>query len=322
MGVMTDLVKKSQKRWGKKYIDTRNWPVYNEQLVQRGEYLLDLEWVQSWDDELMKMNANKVGSPYQFPKSMIQIQGIWHAKEIPYRMIEGITRRLYEITNLPDFNHYSTVNRRVNKLDIHLDVPTGDTLYLFSDGSGFQAIEGGEYLREKYGKKNRRWIQVIILGDPKTKEPVSFEVNIIPTSEAESTKKQLNELIENNNEIIEFGGDGSFDNIEFWKYLEEQKIRPIIKPDKNARDDSDSNWRNLNVKFLNEFGYEKWAKTLNYGKRWTATEGIFSAIKRIFGEQLRAKSENGMVQEAKMKVWAYKVLKRYGEAQINNFISS
>jgi hypothetical protein len=69
------------------------------------------EWVQSWDDELMKMNANKVGSPYQFPNSMIQMQGIWHVKEIPYRMIEGITRRLYLIANLPDFNHYSTVNR-------------------------------------------------------------------------------------------------------------------------------------------------------------------------------------------------------------------
>ena len=262
----------------------------------------------------MKMNANKVGSPYQFPNSMIQMQGIWHVKEIPYRMIEGITRRLYEIANLPDFNHYSTVNRRVNRLNIYLNVPTGDTLYLFSDGSGFQAIEGGEYLREKYGKKNRRWIQVIILGDPETKEPVSFEVNLVPSSEANSAKKQLNKLIENHVEITGFGGDGSFDNIEFWKYLEEQRIRPIIKPDKNARDDSESNWRNLNVKFLKEFGYEKWSKTLNYGKRWTATEGIFSAIKRIFGEQLRAKSEIGMVQEAKMKVWAYKILKRYGEA--------
>ena len=287
--------------------------MYNEQLVKRGEYLLDFDWVCSWNDELMKMNMNKVGSPYQFPNSMIRMQGMWHTKKIPYRMIEGITRRLYKLADLPDFNHYSTINRRVNKLEIHLDVPEGDILYLFGDGSGFQAIEGGEYMRSKYGKKNRRWIQVIILGDPVTKEPVSFEVNLIPTSEADSAKKQLNELIENDIDITGFGGDGGFDKIDLWRHLEKHKIRPIIKPDKNARDDSKSQWRNMNVKFLNEFGYDKWSKTLKYGKRWTATEGIFSAIKRMFGEQLVAKSENGMIQEAKMKVWAYKTMKRYGE---------
>lgn len=311
---MTNLKNKLNKRWGKKYIDNRDWPTYNDQLVKRGEYLLELEWVESWEDELQKMNEHKVGCPYEFPNSLIQMQGIWHVKKIPYRMIEGITRKLFEFTKLPDFNHYSTINRRVNKLDIRLEIPSGAKLCLFADGSGFQAIEGGEYLRSKYGKKNRRWIQVIILGHPETKEPISFEVNVIPSSEADSAKKQLDELIEDGVEIKAFGGDGGFDKIDLWKYLEDKKIRPIIKPDKNARDDSDSKWRNMNVKFLKEWGYERWAKTLNYGKRWTATEGIFSAIKRMFGEQLVAKSEKGMIQEAKMKVWAYKIMKRYGEA--------
>ena len=313
LGMMTDLSKKLNKRWGKKYIDTRNWSQYNEQLVKRGEYMLDLEWVQNWDNELIRMNENKVGSPYKFPNSLIKMQGIWHTNKIPYRMIEGITRQVYGLAGIPYYNHYSTINRRVNKLEIKLEILDKDFLYLFSDGSGFQAIEGGEYLRSKYGKKNRRWIQVIILGDPETKEPVSFEVNIVSSSEADSAKRQLDDLIEKGIEIGRFGGDGGFDKIDLWKYLERQGIRPIIKPDKNARDDTISKWRNMNVKFLNKLGYQKWSKVLNYGKRWTATEGIFSAIKRMFGEQLVAKSEKGMIQEAKMKVWAYKTLKRYGE---------
>jgi len=179
---MTDVTKKLQKRWGNKYIDNRNWPRYNKELVKRGEYFLDLNWVRGWNDELEKMNMNKIGHPYEYPESLIRTQGIWHTHRLPYRMIEGITMQLYKMARLPSYNDYTTVNRRVNKLDFSLDVPVGKKLVLFSDGSGFQAIEGGEYLRSKYGKKNRRWIQVIILGDAETNEPVSFEVNIVPTS--------------------------------------------------------------------------------------------------------------------------------------------
>jgi len=48
---------------------------------------------------------------------------------------------------------------------------------------------------------------------------------------------------------------------------------------------------------------------MEYGKRWPATEGIFFAMKRIFREQLMARSEVGLVQDASLKVWAYKRLK-------------
>lgn len=311
---MTDLAKKLIKRWGKKFVDKRDWPKYNEELVKRGEYLLDLEWVRKWNDELEEMNKNKLGRPYEYPDSLIRTQGVWHTHRLPYRMIEGITRQLYKMAKLPAFNDYTTINRRVNKLDISLQAPLGKNLVLFSDGSGFQAIEGGEYLRSKYGKKNRRWVQVVILGDPETKEPVSFEVNLIPSSEPDSAERQLDELTNAGADVKAFGGDGGFDKIDLWKYLKRKKIRPVIKPDKNAITESESDWRNLNVKCRNEIGYKKWASMLRYGTRWPATEGIFSAIKRMFGEQLVGKSEVGMVQETKMKIWTYKTMKNYGEA--------
>lgn len=312
---MTDVKKKLQKRWGKKFEDKRNWEEYNEQLVKRGEYLLDLDWVKGWSKELARMNDGKVGQPFTFPESLIEVQSVWHAKSHPYRMIEGMTRELSRIAGLPAYNDYSTVNRRVNKLDVKLELPTGDNLALFSDGSGMQAIEGGEYLREKYGKKNRRWVQIIILGDPETKEPVSFEVNITPKSEAESTKKQAGDLQEQGITIKTIGGDGAMDEMGLWGYLEENKIKPIIKPDKNARDDTVCELRNSVVKERNKKGYKKWAKKNGYGMRWPATEGIFSAIKRIFGEQLAATSEIGLTQEAAIKIWAYQKIKRYGAQQ-------
>jgi DDE family transposase len=311
---MTNVEKKENKRWGPEFIDGRDWPKYNEQLVRRGEVLLDVNWVNGWDEELRQMNDGKVGRPYKFPNSLIRMQATWHNQKLPYRMIEGLTRRLYDLSNLPAYNDYSTVNRRLNKLNIQLDLPVGPNAVLFADGTGFQAIEGGEYLRVKYGKKNRQWIQVIILGDSNTKEPVSFEVKLKLGSEPDSAERQMDELMSQGVKIGAFGGDGAFDKISLWNYLEDNSIRPIIKPAKNARVDSDSEWRNQNAKYRREHGYGAWSKAVGYGARWPATEGIFSAIKRMFGEELVGKSPIGMLQEAKMKVLAYTMMKRYGEA--------
>ena len=259
------------------------------------------------------MNIGKVGKPYDYPNSLIRLQAIWHTKQLDYRMIEGITRQLCEIGQLPAYNNYSTVNRRVNKLDLKLDLPEGENLILHSDGTGFQAVAGGEYLREKYGKKNRRWVQVIILGDPVTKEPVSFEVNIIQASESESTRRQLERLDSEGADIAGAGGDGAMDDMRLWDLIEKKKWIPVIKPDKNAKEDSENELRNKTVKERNKLGYKRWAKKNRYGFRWPATEGIFSALKRMFGEQLAAKSERGMIQEAGLKIWAYQRMKRYGE---------
>ena len=245
---------------------------------------------------------------------MIELQAVWHAKSLPLRMIEGITRRLTEFGKIPDYNDYSTANRRINNLSCQLVLPASNNLTLFSDGTGLQVVESGEYLREKYGKKNRRWVQVVILGDPVTKEPVSFEVNLVQQSELDSAERQLAELLKNNIKIGYFGGDGSYDAIALWNWLVYNRIEPIIKPDKNAIVPSGSRERDKNVKERNDLGYDLWAREHGYGHRWTATEGIFSAVKRIFGEQIHARSELGMIQEAKVKFWAYQRMKHYGEA--------
>jgi len=300
------------KRWGDSYIDRRNWSVCNEQLVRRGEYLLDTNFVSNWESDRNQMNLGKRGAPFLFPNSLIELQAIWHAKNIPFRMIEGITRKLAEFSKVPDYNDYTTANRRINKLACKLILPKSDNLTLFSDGTGLQVVESGEYLREKYGKKNRRWIQVIILGNPKTKEPVSFEVNLIQDSELDSAKRQLAELNKRVN-IGCFGGDGSYDEIALWNWLGYNGIEPIIKPDKNAIVPSGSRERDKNVEERNVLGYDLWSREHGYGYRWPATEGIFSAVKRIFGEKIHARSEPGMIQEAKIKFWAYQRIKRYGE---------
>jgi len=307
---MTSLNKKLHKRWGRKFNDVRNWRKYNEHLVKQGEHLLAFDFVECWNEELSAMNSGKVGAPYQFPNTLIELQSLWHAKQLPYRMIEGMTRDLARMGHLPEYNDYSTVNRRVNELSYCLALPQGNDIIVFSDGSGLQAVNGGEYLREKYGKKNRRWIQIILLGDAKHHEPISYEIKLLPASEPDSTQKQIKKLLSSGVTIKSVGGDGGLDKKSLWDFLEQENITPLIKPDENALSDTKCPSRNQAVLERNKLGYKKWSKKNGYGRRWTATEGIFSAIKRIFGEQIKATSEKGMLQEAACKIWAYQRIQR------------
>ena len=58
-----------------------------------------------------------------------------------------------------------------------------------------------------------------------------------------------------------------------------------------------------------KLGYKEWAQEKSYGERWLCTEGIFSAVKRIFGETLHASKIRNSYQEARLKLWSYNQLK-------------
>ena len=84
-----------KERWGRPYIDDRDWSIYNEHLVKRGEFYLCLDFIDHWDDELAQMNAGKPGRPFQYPERFI----VWMARihtflQMPYRQMEGFVREL------------------------------------------------------------------------------------------------------------------------------------------------------------------------------------------------------------------------------------
>ena len=59
--------------------------------------------------------------------------------------------------------------------------------------------------------------------------------------------------------------------------------------------------------------WEDWARDKNYGKRWLGTEGIFSSVKRIFGEKTRTKTTENMYHEIKRRFWAYETMRKYAQ---------
>ena len=65
-------------------------------------------------------------------------------------------------------------------------------------------------------------------------------------------------------------------------------------------------------------GYERWARENNYGMRWPGTEGIFSAVKRKFGENTLSRSEDGLLAEGYQRFWVYDEMREYGEKHMSD----
>ncbi len=53
-----------------------------------------------------------------------------------------------------------------------------------------------------------------------------------------------------------------------------------------------------------------------YGLRWAGAEGIFSAMKRKFGENVVSRSPGGLVAEGYQRIWAYDALREYGKGGV------
>src|SRR5919204_4206047 len=107
-----------------------DWPSYNQSLVRRGQVLLDFDVLEGWDNELVRMNHGKVGEPYDYPDSFIQLLGYMRVYfHLPYRQTEGVVRA-HAGKQIPSIPDYSTINRRTNKLDIKVNNRIGNDIII------------------------------------------------------------------------------------------------------------------------------------------------------------------------------------------------
>jgi hypothetical protein len=122
-------------------------------VVRHCQVLLDFEVLDRWDHELSQMNLGKVGEPYYYPDSFIEILRFlkiyFHLsyREIPYRQTQDIIKPHANILNTP---HYSTISRRINKLDIKINEKLGDDIVIALDSTGIKLANKEEWMRRKW----------------------------------------------------------------------------------------------------------------------------------------------------------------------------
>ena len=285
----------------------RNWKEYNEKLVRRGELYISLDFLDSWDDELAKMNKGKVGRPFVYPENFMYFLAFIHIAFLPFRQIEGFLRKLSEFIPKIKSADYSTICKRLKKLDVNLPENLGGDIVVAVDSSGMKVTNRGEWIRNKW-KIRKGWIKVHIAVDVKTKELLALEVTDERVSDGKMLKPLIEQAKERGGRVNRVYGDGGYDSKENFNYLAENGIEPVIKIRNNSSTKSrGSPSRAKRVREYRKLGYERWRDRYRYGYRWSA-ESFFSGVKRVFGETCRSKSKDALFQEVKMKFIFYNML--------------
>ncbi len=298
-------------RWGNSYKDKRNWKEYNEELVIRGTFLLDLNFAEQWDHELVEMNRGKRGSPYRFPESFMKFMLIWK-QYLDYRGLEGMARSMMDLNLIPEYGDYTTIWTRIHDLRPDLGIAGMEYADIGTDGTGMKTNNAGSYRIIKYGDpdaKRKKHLVVIITADVRKKKITGIESHIEGSgpSEPETAGKHMSNALLHGVKIREFYGDGAFDTNDLFDLIHSIGARPVIKIRKNASTDhyKGSKHRRKTIREYKEKGYKTWAEENSYGMRWPGTEGIFSAVKRKFGENCVSRSARGLEAEGYQRFWIY-----------------
>ena len=281
----------------------RNWKEYNDQLVRRGEFYISLDFMDNWENEVKSMNEKKRGRPYQFPNSLMQFLAFVHIAFLPYRQMEGFLRKLSQYIPKLKAADYSTICKRMKKMDIKLpEEKLGNDMIVALDSTGMKVSNRGEWMREKW-KRRRGWIKVHIVVDAKSKKLLAMEI----TDERTGDGKMLKPLIEKaeknvgKGKIKRVSADGAYDSKENFEYLDGKGIEPAIKTRKNSSTRArGSPARARHVREMKELGYEGWRDKYRYGRRWMA-ETTFSRGKREYGEYVTSRNLENMVKEVEFQ---------------------
>lgn len=285
------------------------WKEIDEKLIKRGELLLDLGFLEGYDEELQAMNHGKTGPPYRLAHSYIQLLStIRHLYSMPYRQLEGFTRSLHRLVQQLPQGDYSGLRRRILALnpDPYAALKEAEEpIALAVDSTGVKVHRAGGWVERKHGKR-KRYVKLHFAVDVESKEVVAMEVSTDDTHDVKALPR-LVEKAEERRQVSQALGDGAYDSADVFEELEARGVEPIIKPRRNSRPDTPSPARRSAVRQYMNLGHDAWTRLKGYGRRWMA-ETAFSTFKRLFGEHSLARTLENIARELMAKVSLYNIL--------------
>ena len=203
--------------------------------------------------------------------------------------------------------------------------PCLESISIGTDSNGFRTNNAGSYRITKYWDPvamRRKHLVVIITADVKTKKIIGIQSHNEGTgpSEPETAQKHVREAVMKGMNVTEFYGDGAFDTNDLFDLMHQIGAKPVIKIRKNASTDRyrGSKYRRKAIKEYQNKGYISWSEDNDYGMRWPGTEGIFSAVKRKFGENCVSRSPEGLEAEGYQRIWVYNYLNQGAKREVKS----
>ncbi len=297
------------------------WSEYNESLVRRGEILLGFDIIDNWDKELKEMNQGKIGEPFHYPNTFLLLLGYAKAYfHLPYRQTEGIVRGHTKGKLLPAIPDFSTINRRINRLNIKIngkgkqseeeeEEDFYDYIIIAIDSTGIKVTNRGQWMNKKWNvqRKKKGYLKIHVAVDIKSKKILSMEITDEHTHDSKMLPSLVDEILKANEDdrIDKLLADGAYDSNDIFRYVSEKGITSCIKVRKNAKRvrKAGNIFRNLSV-IAQRYDLQQWKDSVSYGKRWIV-ETVFSSIKRMFGEYVYSIRMENMKQELMLKASLY-----------------
>lgn len=311
------LVGQEEKSSAKAKYKVKNWSVYNQALVNRGNITLyfDESVLDSWYD---KGPVQKGG---QFIYSDLCIETLMMLKtlfRLPYRQTEGFARSFLKLLGIEELKvpSYTQINRRAATLGIEpFNIPPSGSLHIAIDSTGVKIHGEGEWKVRKHGYSKRRTWRKLHLGvDPKTGFIYAHtltENNVDDGSQLEPLVDQIEEQLD------EASGDGAYDMEKCWDYLEENDIIGIIPPRENAVYWADEKGnildhrRNKILEQIDTVGLKQWKKNSGYHKRSLSETAMFR-FKMIFGPMLYSRKLQTQKNETALKIKLINIMTAQG----------
>jgi IS5 family transposase len=203
--------------------------------------------------------------------------------------------------------HYSTISRRINRLEIKINEKLGNDIVIALDSTGIKVAKRGEWMQHKWNVR-KGYLKIHIAVDIKKKRILSLEVTSEEVHDGKVLKKLVDSASENNN-LKGIFTDGMYESNKNFRYLSKNHNKPGIRTRSNSKVRSTNcHARNMSA-VRQQANLKRWKRSVSNGYRWIA-EIVFSSIKRTFGEHVTARKFPHMVKEMFVKAALYNMFNR------------
>ena len=186
---------------------------------------LSFDFLETWKEEIDRLNENKEGRKYIYPNSLIEFCGkIKFLFGIGWRQVEGVLFALKKWIPVPNVPSKSRINERFNQLE--LDIEEGlvveDSQNIAIDSSGLKINFSGQWIRDKHREK-RPYLKLHVAVNTKTRQAVAMELTDDGVADIYCARK----LILKSNKISKVKKgfmDGAYDEIALWSWCEKEEL--------------------------------------------------------------------------------------------------
>jgi hypothetical protein len=315
----TGAIKRDAKQTKKTKYQVRNWREYNAGLVRRGSITVWIspEALANWKPKVD--GPRQRGGQTQYSDEAVAcILTLRAVLNLPLRQTEGFGQSILDVlgTGLkaPD---YTTLCKRGKDVTVNLGVSQNDEpLHILVDSTGLKVYGEGEWKVRKHGYSKRRTWRKLHLGvNEVTQEIEAVELTEVSDDDAGTGSQMLDDI---SKPIGSVRGDGGYDKRKFYQTCAQRQIsEAIIPPQRNARIWQHGNsakpplLRDQNLRRIRWVGRKRWKTESGYHRRSLVETAVFR-FKTVFGSQLRARTFDRQIVEARIKCRALNIMTRLG----------